>query len=309
MTATSRRDPNGGSGLDPGPDELYVGYLPQAPPGIARFVRRTVWLLAALLVGAAVLLVVLQAPFDPGVFEFGSPRTLVGRIVEEPYPALVLDAPVLVLDAPTPHSRLLLVDPGKHGADDRVEGLDGATVQVAGTLAARPDLAVLELSPLEIRVLEHGAVQIAEDPPPRPTADGTSDGTTTIAGASAPLAATTGARVTLRGEIVDSKCFAGVMKPGRDRVHRACATRCIAGGIPPAFVAPTAGGGVDVYVLVDAEGAAVGERILPWVGEPIALEGVTETRDDLTFLRADLGSLRRLGRGRQAGAAERDSSR
>jgi len=34
------------------------------------------------------------------------------------------------------------------------------------------------------------------------------------------------------GEIVDSKCL-GVMTPGQLTTHRACAIRCISGGIPP----------------------------------------------------------------------------
>ena len=37
--------------------------------------------------------------------------------------------------------------------------------------------------------------------------------------------------VTLTGEIVDSKCFLGVMNPGNLKPHKACAIRCISGGI------------------------------------------------------------------------------
>jgi hypothetical protein len=40
---------------------------------------------------------------------------------------------------------------------------------------------------------------------------------------------------TLRGEIVDSKCFLGVMNPGERTVHRDCATRCLSGGVPAMF--------------------------------------------------------------------------
>jgi hypothetical protein len=41
---------------------------------------------------------------------------------------------------------------------------------------------------------------------------------------------------TLIGEIVDSKCYLGVMNPGALIPHRACAIRCISGGIPPVLL-------------------------------------------------------------------------
>jgi hypothetical protein len=40
---------------------------------------------------------------------------------------------------------------------------------------------------------------------------------------------------TIRGEIIDPKCYFGVMKPGSGKPHRDCAIRCIAGGMSPVF--------------------------------------------------------------------------
>ncbi|MEJ2177929.1 MAG: hypothetical protein P8Y12_08270 [Gammaproteobacteria bacterium] len=37
--------------------------------------------------------------------------------------------------------------------------------------------------------------------------------------------------MTLTGEIADSKCFLGVMKPGEGSIHRACAEVRLLGGI------------------------------------------------------------------------------
>jgi hypothetical protein len=84
------------------------------------------------------------------------------------------------------------------------------------------------------------------------------------------------------------------MKPGRGKVHRSCAARCIAGGIPPAFVVAAPNGGVDLYLLTDTDGEPVGARILEWVGEPIELHGLAEQRGDQTLLRADLDRVVRL---------------
>jgi hypothetical protein len=127
-------------------DELYVGYLPTTPSQTGRFVRRVVILLALLALALPLALALLQSRFDPGIFEFGAPRTLEGRLVERPYPALLLDAPdTEEQPAAGPTIHVLLVDPGKRGAQRRVEGMAGSQVRVTGTLAARPDLAVLEL--------------------------------------------------------------------------------------------------------------------------------------------------------------------
>jgi hypothetical protein len=47
---------------------------------------------------------------------------------------------------------------------------------------------------------------------------------------------------TLVGEIVDSKCYLGIMNPGETNPHRECAALCIRGGIPPLIIAHDADG-------------------------------------------------------------------
>jgi hypothetical protein len=86
------------------------------------------------------------------------------------------------------------------------------------------------------------------------------------------------------GEIVDSKCYLGVMNPGRLEVHRACAKRCIAGGIPPMLAAHGDNGQEAHVLLVKADGSPFGDAILPLVGETVTLEGRLERRDGLYYL-------------------------
>lgn len=38
--------------------------------------------------------------------------------------------------------------------------------------------------------------------------------------------------MTLEDEIIDPKCYFGVI-PGKGKIHRSCAIRCISDGIPP----------------------------------------------------------------------------
>src|SRR6185503_17336258 len=97
-------------------DELYVGYLPAAPPRVARFVRRLAPALAIAGVALAAVLAALQGPFDPGVFEYGAPRAVEGTLFERPYPVVVRDGV---------QGGALLVREGKHGAAPDAAGLDG----------------------------------------------------------------------------------------------------------------------------------------------------------------------------------------
>jgi hypothetical protein len=51
------------------------------------------------------------------------------------------------------------------------------------------------------------------------------------------------------GELVDSKCFFGVMRPATGKVHRACAIRCLSGGVPPGLLVHDRNGDGVVFLL------------------------------------------------------------
>src|SRR5208282_2155438 len=96
--------------------------------------------------------------------------------------------------------------------------------------------------------------------------------------------------VTVTGEIVDSKCYLGVMNPGKGKVHRDCASRCLSGGIPPIFVTLN---GEDQFLLVGPDGNAVGRDALrEFVAEPITIQGELLRRGESRLLRIDVGALR-----------------
>lgn len=60
---------------------------------------------------------------------------------------------------------------------------------------------------------------------------------TPIAGAATPSADIDLGPLTLTGEIVDTKCYLGVMNPGAGKPHKDCARNCLRGGIPAGIVA------------------------------------------------------------------------
>ena len=90
-----------------------------------------------------------------------------------------------------------------------------------------------------------------------------------------------GAPITLRGEIVDSKCFLGVMVPGEGKTHKDCASLCLRGGIPPAFVVRDREGRSALLLLVSESGGSLAGHAAAsrLAGEPIEVTGVIEDGD------------------------------
>ncbi len=249
--------------------EFYVGYQKQAPTGLSRFVRRAVVLLLVFAAALALGLIAIQSRFEPGVFEYGVVQSIEGVIVEEPHPMLRVERPAS--EAGRAVSRVFLAALGKHGAEAEVAGFDGQRVRLEGTLIYREGQSMIEVASGSVGKLGGIARAIR--------ADSTALGIQT-----------------LRGEIVDSKCFFGVMKPGRGKPHRACAARCISGGIPPVLRVETEGGDYQHYLLVDQDAAAVNDRVLEFVAEPVEITGEVVRHDNLLYLEADPESYRRIGR-------------
>lgn len=77
---------------------------------------------------------------------------------------------------------------------------------------------------------------------------------------------------TLRGEIIDPKCYLGAMNPGEGKPHRSCAIRCISGGIMP-MLTYQENNKKKYAVLLGENGEKINPHVLDFVAEPIAIEG------------------------------------
>ena len=248
-------------------DEFYVGYLPQAPPRLARWLRKCVVALffVVYLVGAALPLLHELRP--AARFEYGSPVAMAGTLAAHPHPRLLVPRPGRV-DGAAAVTSFPLVAPWKHGADELVAAFDGQRVRLEATLAFRDGITVAEVVPGSVRPEE-------------------------AAGTTVEAEQALGRR-TLVGEIVDSKCFFGVMNPGELKPHRACAVRCLSGGIPPVLCVRDAAGRASYFWLLAADGTALGPELLEFVAEPVAIEGELRRRGEELVLRADPRTYRRL---------------
>jgi len=220
--------------------EFYVGYVPRAPRAIARAMKTISIALLVLAVTVALILVVAQEPFADSRFEWGQYREFAGVVRSVPVPMLI------------GQQSYLLVGAGKHGVDRALAELDGRSVQLRGALIERGDQRAIEVLPETIE--------------PGPAA-GPRNAAIVLGPAE------------LTGEIVDSKCHLGVMNPGRGKVHRDCAVRCLSGGIPPGFQVRDRDGRERTLLLASQSGQPLVPRILSRVAEPVRLQGTLESID------------------------------
>lgn len=237
--------------------EFYVGYQPKAPIGIAASVKRVVIGLLALAVITAVTLVFGQHRFAASVFEFGNVREFEGVLREWPNPTLIVG-----------QKSFALVAEGKHGARPLIAAMDGKSAKLRGTLIFREKTEMIEVVA--------DSIQVTGQPPPL---EGTFEDLGTH---------------TLAGEIVDSKCYLGVMNPGHTKPHRECAALCIRGGIPPMFVARDADGRSVNLWLASEKSEPVNQQVLDFVAEPVEITGQISRIGDQLYLKASPATYKRL---------------
>lgn len=243
---------------------IYVGYL-GVPGDVLRVLRILVPMhLVAMAISAAILAGLQRDPGD-GTWSTGSTTTLEGRLVFEPY------GMIESIDEHGDARSVLLVTVGKLGAPEALRELAGRRVKAEGYAIQRGGRMILELDGgASVRPIDGGATERA----------------------GAFLATPLGVQE-LSGEIVDPKCAFGVMKPGDGKAHRACASLCIRGGIPPMLAWDRAGGERSYCLLVDESGGPMNERVLSFIAEPVSLRGEVERRGDLLVMRVETDGIRR----------------
>ncbi len=238
-----------------GNDEFYVGYLP-TPPALAHRLRRLAFGILVLAAPAGILVAMAHTPSAGGTFEYGHPITVRGELEWHPQPALRVREGASV-------RHVALVAQGKHGVEG-LEALDGRPVTMSVTRFHRDQDEMFEVASA-------------------PALD-------TLA---APLpAAVVGAlgAVTLRGEIGDGKCDLGVMNPGDGTLHRACAVRCLSGGVPPMLLLRDAQGREARVALAGREAPLPGDLVRRWAGAVVTVKGTLVRRDGAPILLVDDGS-------------------
>lgn len=231
-------------------------------------------LLLILISSFSFLMISNEKEFDNSTFEFGEYCTYEGIIMENPYPRILIERPGDTGSLPK-YSQYYLTQFGKFGGGEMVKGLDGKKVSLEGALIYRDDQTMIEIKNNSVN---H---------------DHTSENERVFNFDSALPKKSLGIH-TLKGEIVDSKCFYGVMNPGNLKVHKACAINCIRGGMPPVFVVKDQQGNIGYYLLQDEEGGAVNKNILDKIAEPLEIKGEVVKQGNILILKANPTSYRNI---------------
>lgn len=240
--------------------DFFVGYLPM-PEGLKPFYKWLAVLLVLIGSGVAYWVSSSQQAVGKGQWLLAEEKTYQGYLSHNPYPVLHV-----IGDKP---ETIILMSRGKHSSANLTSELDGSEVTVTGFPIERGGWKLLELRDIsDVNVINRNQA---------------------FAATSEPLG-----EVTLSGEIIDSKCFMGVMKPGEGKVHRACAAMCIAGGIPPMLVVNQSDGNRYGYILVGPQGQAAAELVMQDVAVPVSVFGQLERRGDLTYLRIAEKGIKRI---------------
>jgi len=256
-------------------DEFYIGWEAKAPPGIGSRVRRAAVCLLVLAAALGAVLAVAQRTIGVSVFEWGTLKDFGGVFQSRPYPHLLVPRPGAGAGQ-LAFSSYYLVNQLKHGIDPETAArFDGQSVRLKGTLIYRGNQTMIEVATGTLKTSAGPGAEVAKALAIQPVDLG---------------------QQTLTGEIVDSKCYMGVINPGQLEPHRACAIRCISGGIPPVLLVRQKDGPALYLLLVSADGRPVNQQVLNLVAEPVEITGDVVRQGDLLVLRADPATYRRIGK-------------
>ncbi len=255
-----------------GKDEFYIGYFNGIGALTRRLLRKYVLVSLLLIIVVAVSFSYLQKPAANGSFDFDSATRISGIYHENPYPMLRVN-----LDG-NEYKDIVLLGFGKFGANpylDRIREEEGNLVNkyvtIEGNLIYYNGKTLLQIE--ESNKLEIGSMPGSEVAPPNNLGE-----------------------FTLEGEIVDSKCYFGVMKPGYGKIHRSCAALCISGGIPPVLVSSEENSIAEYFLLADLKGNPINKDILPYIGQPSRLKGQVSELGDWHLLQIDIDDILVLGK-------------
>lgn len=263
-------------------NEFYIGWMPKAPDRYAKTIRNSIIVLILLVATAAIVLALQQKKFSTASFEYGQLTTVRGIYQAFPVPCIRISTP------PDPFGQssamtIPLVGYGKFGAEGVIASLekennvdlDQKEVTFKGTLLYSDGKTLLQIDENDKPLL-----QITTPHDPSLTHTIKQLGT-----------------VTLQGEIIDPKCYFGVMKPGSGKPHRDCAIRCVEGGISPVFRTGNEKQEMNYYLLLDSTGKKMNERLVNYIGEPVSIEARAIQYDDWVILYLNGGgNIKRVSR-------------
>ncbi|MEM1324925.1 MAG: hypothetical protein AAGI23_03170 [Bacteroidota bacterium] len=254
--------------------DFFIGWQSEMPSSSKRLIRILLFTCGIGFLALAFTLVKFSKPFNDHRFELGMLKEFTGTFYAHPFPVLVLDEGQSPIAG---SNEALLVGYGKNGAmtfvrpvEQEKGDLQGKRLKISGTLIYGDGKVLIELSQKEKSILS-------------------------IEGEQQDAIVRDLGQARINGEILDPKCWFGVMKPAEGKVHKSCAIRCISGGIPPVVIERTDAGN-EYYLLLGANGESINEQVLPFVAEQITAEGTIYESNGWKYIQAQVEDIEYLTR-------------
>lgn len=231
---------------------FFIGWLGQLDKQSVKALKRFVFPAMGLGFLFLILFTVLQQKIAHSAYKYNEVAVYTGVVSNNPFPHLLYAHGKDSYGNPS-FEVLPLVNAWKFGADKLIHDWctqnNNCTATLSGTLITRDGINALELSD------EKNAFHRAK-------------GASMNSKSHLQLLKKT----SLKGEIIDPKCYLGAMNPGEGKPHRSCAIRCISGGIMP-MITYTEKGQKKYAVLLGLNGEKINTEVLDFVAEPIQVEG------------------------------------
>jgi hypothetical protein len=251
-------DSNHNSSGNPEERPFYIGWMAAAPKALVQFIKKYLLFIFILVVVLGSLLAISQKKFGTGNFEFGTLTDVKGIYFDKPVPCLkVLNGKDIWGNQS--YITIPLVGYGKHGAEGAIRELEKEKntvmnqkeVTLRGTLLYNDGVTILQVDKNDNANLKISGEAIPVELLPKVKDLGNSK---------------------IKGEIIDPKCYFGVMKPGEGKPHRDCAIRCILGGISPMLAVKNEKGEANYYLLASSDGESINTVVQDYVAEAVELE-------------------------------------
>ncbi|MGB3606044.1 MAG: hypothetical protein WA775_13455 [Psychroserpens sp.] len=254
-------------------NEFYVSYIDGSLGTKTKQTLKWFALSAVLLIiVSAILFSFSQKPFKNSTFELLSETKITGSFHEKPYPMLRVQI------AENTFKNVLLLGFGKSSANPflekirkEVKDLNGKTLSIEGNLIYYNGKTLIQITDDEKVTLS----STSKNRLPQKEMIST---------------------MTLEGEIIDPKCYFGVMKPGKGKIHRSCAVRCISGGIPPVLATTDKNNLSQYFLLTNLKGEPINHDILPYIGKPATIKGIVERMEDWYVIKIDISNITELNK-------------
>lgn len=251
-------------------DEFYIGYVDAVGKETKSSIKRFVLIALATLLIGAILFAFFQKEANNSAFDFDTSTKISGTYYEAPYPMLRVEL------AKNTFKDVLLLGFGKFGANGYLDeikksegNINGKHLTIEGNLIYYNGKTLLQIDDSQKISLDNSKKKNFVPPE--------SMGNHEVV-----------------GEIVDPKCYFGVMKPGYGKIHRSCAALCISGGMPPVLVASEPNAISEYFLLTDLKGNPIHKDIVPYIGLPSKLKGKVEKLEDWYTMRIDVSRIEKL---------------